>query len=81
MTPLETVREFINYLYWLDKDAIEHGNNVAVVFRGPLPKTWANRRVIDGDRDDLRFLDPMGVIVGLKAKGRAKHDESGFVVD
>jgi hypothetical protein len=39
------------------------------------------RRVIDGDRTDLRFLDPSGVIVGLYAKGNAKKDTSGFVVD
>lgn len=36
-------------------------------------------RVIDGDEHDLRFLDPKGVIVGLKAKGNAKRDTSGFV--
>lgn len=38
------------------------------------------RETIDGDRDDLRFNDPQGVIVGLFAKGAAKHDRSGFVV-
>jgi hypothetical protein len=36
--------------------------------------------VIDGDQSDLRFLDPKGVIVGLKAKGKGKHDTSGFIV-
>jgi hypothetical protein len=36
--------------------------------------------VVDGDETDLRFLDPKGVIVGLKAKGKGKKDESGFVV-
>jgi hypothetical protein len=30
-------------------------------------------------RVDLRFLDPAGVYVGLRAKGRAKNDASGFV--
>jgi hypothetical protein len=29
---------------------------------------------IDGDRDDLRFLDPKQCIVALYAKGSAKHD-------
>lgn len=38
------------------------------------------RRVIDGDSDDMRFLDPKGVIVGLYAKGAAKGDTSGFVL-
>lgn len=35
--------------------------------------------VVDGDRTDLRFLDPTGVVVGLRAKGRAINDRSGFV--
>jgi hypothetical protein len=40
-----------------------------------------NHEVIDGDLSDLRFLDPSGgVIVGLKAKGKAKKDLSGFVL-
>lgn len=37
--------------------------------------------VIDGDDSDLRFLEPKGVVVGLYAKGNAKKDTSGFVVD
>ena len=37
--------------------------------------------VIDGDLTDLRFLDPKGVVVALYAKGKAKKDTSGFVVD
>jgi hypothetical protein len=63
--------------------ALEHGVNVSVVFqvkRGrSLPQTWHGYRVIDGDLHDLRFLDPKGVVVGLRAKGPAKHDTSGFV--
>jgi hypothetical protein len=35
---------------------------------------------LDGDRDDRRFLDPKGVVVALYAKGKAKQDQSGFVV-
>lgn len=54
--------------------------NVAVVFNGPLPATYLGRKVIDGDETDLRFLDPKGVVVGLKAKGRAKQDKGGFVI-
>ena len=56
------------------------GANAAVVFRDRLPDTFKGFRVIDGDKDDLRFLDPMGVVVGLKAKGKAKQDTSGFVI-
>ena len=59
--------------------ALEKGLNVAVVFN-KLPKTWKGLPVIDGDETDLRFLDPKGCIVGLKAKGKAKQDTSGFVI-
>lgn len=55
------------------------GGNVAVVF-DKLPKTYLGKEVIDGDATDLRVLDPKGVIVGLKAKGKGKKDTSGFVV-
>jgi hypothetical protein len=60
---------------------LDTGVNMAVVFRDKLPKTFRGLRVINGDADDLRFLDPKGVVVGLKAKGKAKHDTSGFVID
>ena len=36
-------------------------------------------RVIDGDEHDFRPFDPPGVIVGLRAKGKAIGDTSGFV--
>ena len=59
------------------------GTNMAVVFRdkNTMPKTFMGFDVIDGDKDDLRFLDPKGVVVGLYAKGKAKQDTTGFVVD
>jgi hypothetical protein len=57
------------------------GHNVAVVFRKDLPKTFWGREVVDGDKHDLRFLDPKGVVIGLKAKGKARKDVSGFVRD
>jgi len=60
--------------------AKQAGLNIAVVFRKELPKTYLGLPVINGDETDLRFLDPKGVIVGLKAKGKAKKDTSGFVV-
>lgn len=59
---------------WLAK-----GGNVAVVF-DDMPSEYWGHQVVSGDEDDLRFLDPKNVIVGLKAKGRAKRDNSGFVV-
>jgi hypothetical protein len=59
--------------------ALSNGMNVAVVFN-KVPDTYLGRPVINGDETDLRFLDPMGVVVGLKAKGKAKKDTTGFVV-
>jgi hypothetical protein len=38
------------------------------------------RPVIDGDKTDMRFLDPRGVIVGLYAKGQSHKDRTGFVI-
>jgi hypothetical protein len=69
-----------NVLTWLDS-----GGNVAVVFstkKGQaLPTKWNGYTVIDGDETDLRFLDKNNVVVGLRAKGRAKKDTSGFVTE
>lgn len=59
--------------------AAEAGMNIAAVFKN-VPETYIGRTVINGDDTDLRFLDPKGVVVGLKAKGKAKKDTSGFVV-
>lgn len=58
--------------------AVEQGMNVAMVF-DKLPEAYMGREVINADDTDLRFLDPKNVIAGLKAKGRAKKDTSGFV--
>ena len=57
------------------------GKNVAAVF-DKVPASYEGFTVIDGDKHDLRQLDPKGgVIVGLSPKGRkAKKDTSGFVV-
>ncbi len=76
--------------------ALESGVNVAVVLdvarHSPLPADWTFKGeeypVIDGDVNDLRFLDPIredgkGLIVGLRAKGflktRAEGVRDGFV--
>ena len=58
--------------------------NIAVAFRDKkkIPVSFLGRPVVDGNKDDLRFLDPAGSIVGLYARGEeAKKDRSGFVVD
>ena len=54
--------------------------NIAVVFNGEFPIYYKGREVVDGDESDLRFLDKPNVVVGLKAKGKAKKDKSGFVI-
>jgi hypothetical protein len=59
--------------------AIAQGMNVATVF-DEVPAEYKGRPVINADETDLRFLDPKGVIAGLKAKGKAKKDYSGFVI-
>ena len=62
------------------KQWLQSGSNVAVVFHKALPQTYWNYPVVSGDEDDLRFLDPKPVIIGLSAKGRGKKDTTGFVV-
>ena len=54
-------------------EALLQGMSVATVF-DQIPAG-----VYSADEDDLRFLDPKGIVLGLKAKGRAKKDTSGFV--
>lgn len=61
--------------------ALALGFNVAAVIRNPA-ETFAGYRVIDGEAHDFRFLDARGgCIVALSAKGKARHDTTGFVRD
>lgn len=62
------------------ENVLNQGGNVAVVFN-KLPETWQGKKVVNGDENDLRFLDEKNVVVGLLAKGDAKKDQSGFVVN
>jgi len=59
--------------------------NMAVVFRDRARVDALLAKggdVVDGDKTDMRFLDPQGgFIVALYAKGKAKQDASGFVID
>jgi len=55
--------------------------NKAVVFMDALPSMFKGLKVIDGDKHDMRFLDKTNSVVGLIAKGEAKKDTSGFVID
>jgi len=54
--------------------ALKEGMNVAAVY-DQIPEG-----MYSADNDDLRFLDPKVGMIGLKAKGRAKKDYSGFVI-
>tara|TARA_R110002020_G_scaffold400027_1_gene610116 strand:+ start:3063 stop:3803 length:741 start_codon:yes stop_codon:yes gene_type:complete len=65
------------------KIALESGLNIAVVWRNikAIPERFLGRNVVDGDKDDLRFLDPKNSVVALYAKGPAKKDTTGFVID
>lgn len=59
------------------------GMRMAVVFRkeSNIPTLFKGIRVVSGDNSDVRHLDDKGVIVGLYAKGAAKKDTTGFVVN
>lgn len=46
---------------------LDKGISVAMVFK-TVPETYKGYRVINGDENDLRFLDPKGVVIGLKYK-------------
>lgn len=63
--------------------AINQGYRIAVVFRdrNTIPAEFLGTTCVDGDDSDLRHEDPHGVVVALYAKGKAKRDTSGFVVD
>ena len=64
--------------------ALQMGFNVAVVFNvkdeTELPSQYQGFKVINGDMHDLTFLHDKNTIIGLKAKGMAKKDTTGFVV-
>ena len=65
------------------------GKRIAAVYRKQLPGKQVFQSkdlslqfpVINADETDLRFNDGSGVICGLLAKGNAKHDKTGFVLD
>lgn len=68
---------------------LDRGVSVAVVVEGcgisahpkPLPETMWGYPVVDGDVHDRTFEHPRGVVIALRAKGDARGDTSGFVVD
>jgi hypothetical protein len=62
--------------------ALSNGAPVAVVFdhKKDLPTNYLGTNVVDGDEADDLMLESGSIILGLKAKGRAKKDLLGFVV-
>ena len=77
------VKQYANYHLTFSKadgndsdvaEALLQGMSVVAVY-DKIPEG-----VPSADETDLRFLDPKGVMLGLKAKGRAKKDYSGFVI-
>lgn len=93
LSRIHTIKPYMNYFLVFSRsetnwheaiEALKAGVNVAAVFSGPLPEVFDGFPVINGDNHDLRFLDYLeghrGVIVGLKAKGKAKRDTSGFTI-
>jgi len=77
------VGQYLNYHLTFSKadgndtdvaEALKQGMSVVAVY-DQIPKG-----VPSADETDLRFLDPKGIMLGLKAKGRAKKDYSGFVI-
>ena len=71
----------------LNKDIIKDmPHNKAYVFNvkrnDKLPEYYENKKVIDGDLHDLRFLDNKNVIVGLRYKGNNKDlNNNKFVIN
>lgn len=63
------------------KKFLANGGNVAMVFRTQIPRNYWGYKTINGDVNDLRFLDKKNTICALIAKGRGKKDSSGFIID
>ena len=73
-------------------ELLSKGHNVAMVFgiknENQLPSEYLGYKVINGDKDDLRFLDDKNVIVGLKyklltgkgSKGKNDYSENDFII-
>jgi hypothetical protein len=71
--------EFQKYI----QKSILAGERIAVVFRHQenIPESFLGMESIGGDDSDIRHIEPKKVVVALYAKGKAKKDTSGFVID
>jgi len=62
-----------------NRQALKNNMRIATVFK-ILPAQFLGREVINGDEHDARFIEDKNVIIGLKAKGKARQDKTGFVI-
>lgn len=76
------------YMLSCIKARADHNVSMVVVTRNAQAKAqysaaaaMSGANVVDGDAHDLRFLDPANSVVVLKAKGSARADTSGFVIN
>jgi hypothetical protein len=63
--------------------ALDSGLNVSVVFNHKLkiPKTYMGYRVVDGDTSDDQMIKLKSTVLALRAKGKARKDKTGFVIN
>lgn len=63
--------------------ALKKRMRIAVVFRDEklIPKTFLGLNCVSGDNTDIRHIEQNNLIVALYAKGKARKDRTGFVVD
>lgn len=60
------------------RQVLAAGMNVAAILPEPQGRLLGHR-IIDGDKHDLRFLDPSPVIVGLRPKGSLRKAQSEMI--
>lgn len=61
--------------------ALEMGANVSLVYKGEMPSHIWGFALEDGDASDDAMVGKRSTIFALKAKGAAKQDSTGFVID
>jgi hypothetical protein len=69
------VESFIKF----NRQALSNNMRIATVFK-IMPSEFLGRQVINGDDHDARFIEDKNLVIGLKAKGKARQDKTGFVV-
>ena len=63
--------------------ALQNKMRIAVVFRSEklIPTKFLGLNCVSGDNTDIRHIEAGNIIVALYAKGKARKDQTGFVVD